>query len=158
MKIYSYNKLGEYVGESKARLNPLETELQGKDIFLIPANATTIKPPNPIEGKKRIYANGSWIYEDIVIEETIVTWEEIREKRNQLLRNTDWTQLSNCQLSEVEKEQYKQYRQALRDLPQQYENPEDVVWPQLKDYLYKFPKKPNILKKLFTKTKRIDRD
>ncbi|WP_443083677.1 phage tail assembly chaperone [Vibrio sp. IB15] len=25
---------------------------------------------------------------------------------------------------------FRQYRQALRDIPQTYSNPEDVVWPQ----------------------------
>ncbi|OCH46128.1 hypothetical protein A6D96_22955, partial [Vibrio cyclitrophicus] len=25
---------------------------------------------------------------------------------------------------------FRQYRQALRDIPQTYTNPEDVVWPQ----------------------------
>ncbi len=61
----------------------------------------------------------------------IVTWDEIRQRRDELLCDTDWTQLSDCQLSEEEKEQYRIYRQALRDLPQQYENPNEVVWPEM---------------------------
>ncbi len=30
----------------------------------------------------------------------------------------------------VDASQARQYRQALRDIPQTYSNPEDVVWPQ----------------------------
>ncbi|CAK1790376.1 Tail fiber assembly protein [Vibrio crassostreae] len=30
----------------------------------------------------------------------------------------------------VDETPFRQYRQALRDIPQTYTNPEDVVWPQ----------------------------
>ena len=41
--------------------------------------------------------------------------QDLREKRNQLLAETDWTQIGDVVLAN--KEDWKTYRQALRDLP-----------------------------------------
>ena len=39
---------------------------------------------------------------------------QIREKRNRLLANSDWTQIPDCT---VDKQTWATYRQELRDLP-----------------------------------------
>ena len=54
------------------------------------------------------------------------SWEEIRQKRDQLIRDSDWTMIPGAT---VDQAQWSAYRQILRDLPQTYSNPEDVVWP-----------------------------
>jgi len=59
MKIYHYKKDGEYSHESNAKLDPMETVAQGKDIFLTPANATKLKPPANKANKARVFS-GSW--------------------------------------------------------------------------------------------------
>ena len=56
-------------------------------------------------------------------------WKSIREHRNTLLAQTDWTVSNNSTLSPVKIEEYRVYRQALRDLPQTYTNPNTIVWP-----------------------------
>lgn len=53
--------------------------------------------------------------------------EIARQERNAKLAACDWTQLAD---SPVDKEAWAQYRQALRDLPQQENFPLDIVWPQ----------------------------
>ena len=53
-------------------------------------------------------------------------WEAIRQKRDQLIRDSDWTMIPGAS---VDQAQWSAYRQVLRDLPQTYENAEDVVWP-----------------------------
>jgi hypothetical protein len=53
-------------------------------------------------------------------------WFDIREIRNQLLTECDWTQLSDIP-SEI-KELWSTYRQSLRDITSQT-NPFSITWP-----------------------------
>jgi hypothetical protein len=57
-----------------------------------------------------------------------ITAGEIRALRNELLKSTDWTQLED---SPVDKTVWATYRQALRDVPEQEDFPESVVWPAI---------------------------
>ena len=50
---------------------------------------------------------------------------ELREKRNQLLAETDYLALSDATLSE----DMRTYRQALRDLPANTSDPANPTWP-----------------------------
>lgn len=62
MKIFNYNpETFEYVAESTADQDPLDLSN-----WLIPAHATTIEPPDAIEGKSRNFIDGNWQYLDIV--------------------------------------------------------------------------------------------
>lgn len=59
MQVYKYDEqTKEYIGTEQALINPLESELQGKEIYLLPANATFEKP-NLQEGFASIW-NGKW--------------------------------------------------------------------------------------------------
>jgi hypothetical protein len=51
---------------------------------------------------------------------------DIREKRNQLLTASDWTQTVDAPVDQVA---WQDYRQALRDIPQQAGFPTDTTWP-----------------------------
>lgn len=71
----------------------------------------------------------SWVAEGnepLPAEGTEVTWDTIRAKRDQLIAGSDWTMIPGVT---VDQAQWSAYRQILRDLPQTYSNPEDVVWP-----------------------------
>ncbi|MDW6004717.1 tail fiber assembly protein [Vibrio mangrovi] len=57
-------------------------------------------------------------------------WDEVRLHRDQLISNTDWTQIPDAPLSESQQTAFAAYRQALRDIPQNYTDPDTVVWPQ----------------------------
>jgi hypothetical protein len=91
MKIYHYHSVtGEYLGDSIARESPLEP-----GVYLIPAHATDIKPPEPIEQKLRVFTQGQWVYEDIPVPEPAVPTEPIpsiedrlaaAEQENQVLK------------------------------------------------------------------------
>jgi hypothetical protein len=56
----------------------------------------------------------------------------LRNQRNILLTQSDWTQLPDAALTDKEKESWSKYRQALRDLPTQFTDLTKL----------KFPKKP----------------
>jgi hypothetical protein len=55
-----------------------------------------------------------------------VVTEKVRLLRNNLLANTDWTQVNDAP---VDKVVWATYRQALRDVPSQSGFPNQVVWP-----------------------------
>ena len=57
----------------------------------------------------------------------IQKWAEIREHRSELLKECDWTVLSDTPLSSS-LENWKTYRQELRDITSQ-ENPFNIIWP-----------------------------
>ena len=58
----------------------------------------------------------------------IVPFEQLRAKRNKLLMDTDWTQTIDVTLENDE--EWIKYRQALRDLPAQVEDPKNFTWPE----------------------------
>lgn len=53
--------------------------------------------------------------------------KSIRVKRNNLLSSSDWTQLGD--IPPGIKAQWSEYRQLLRDVPQQSGFPTSIVWP-----------------------------
>ena len=52
-------------------------------------------------------------------------WQELRERRNLLLAQTDYLALSDVTLTE----DMRTYRQALRDLPANTTDPANPTWP-----------------------------
>lgn len=56
-------------------------------------------------------------------------WAAIRAVRDRLLAECDWTQIPDVPLTEEQKEAWRTYRQALRDIPQMYVSIDDIVWP-----------------------------
>ena len=52
-----------------------------------------------------------------------------RAERDKRLASTDWTQVKDAALKEAKNTAYIEYRQALRDVPQQETFPYDVDWP-----------------------------
>ena len=57
-----------------------------------------------------------------------VTWEQVRAVRDKVLANSDWRAVKDRTMSQA----WKDFRQALRDLPQQNESANDAAdnWPQ----------------------------
>jgi len=56
-------------------------------------------------------------------------WEELRDLRDFKLSECDWTQIADVPLTEEQKTAWATYRQALRDLPANTEDPKNPVWP-----------------------------
>ena len=53
------------------------------------------------------------------------SWSSLRQRRNQLLTETDYFALADAPLTD----EMRAYRQALRDLPANTSDPANVVWP-----------------------------
>lgn len=68
---------------------------------------------------------------DEVVEVRTITydWHELRKFRDDLLDQTDWRAMKDRTLPTA----WKDYRQALRDLPNNYPDPSDAVenWPDM---------------------------
>ncbi len=132
LQVYSYNPVtGEYIGEDKAFPNQLE-----KGLFLIPANATDVEPPKAQNGKLRKWDGEKWTFENAPqpvekpsSESTPESKAAVaRYERNKLLLSTDWRMLPDVP-SKHSGEAWEEYRQALRDVPQQEEFPNNINWP-----------------------------
>jgi len=60
-----------------------------------------------------------------------VTWQQVRAERDRELAETDWRAVKDRTMSQV----WKDYRTALRDLPQNHDDAGDAcdAWPVMPD-------------------------
>ena len=65
---------------------------------------------------------------DVLIEHFDVSWDRVRLKRNQALADSDWRAVKDRTMSQA----WKDYRQALRDLPQNHADANSAcdAWPE----------------------------
>jgi len=63
--------------------------------------------------------------DDLPTEEVALFSEVFREKRDGLLKETDWWAVADRTMTQAETD----YRQALRDVPQQDGFPINITWP-----------------------------
>jgi len=56
--------------------------------------------------------------------------ETLRKQRNEKLGQSDFSMLPDHRLSRENEEEWKVYRQSLRDIPSTTENPENPIWPE----------------------------
>lgn len=95
------------------------------------------------EQKDPEYVDGKWVVGynvvDIPQEELDATAEgirieaenSVRNQRNNLLRESDWTQLPTGPLTQEQKDAWETYRQKLRDVSNQEGFPFDIIWPTM---------------------------
>ena len=56
-------------------------------------------------------------------------WVKVRKQRNQLLKDSAYIMVSDAPIDETQKQEWTTYRQVLRDIPQDYDSPDEVVYP-----------------------------
>ena len=54
----------------------------------------------------------------------------VRSRRNGRLSSCDWTQIGDATLGDHTAEEWRTYRQALKDIPQNHTRVSTVVWPE----------------------------
>lgn len=60
--------------------------------------------------------------------DSYITWKDIKAIRDVLLKDSDWADLPNSPVKN--KPAWLRYRQTLRDIPQMFNTPQEVTWPQ----------------------------
>ena len=62
MIIYHYDRITkEFLGSSEARLDPKETEIQGKEVYLIPTYTTIIEPLTLDIDEVAVFESDNWV-------------------------------------------------------------------------------------------------
>ena len=88
MKAYQYDsETKKYIGEIERQIDPLESQAQGKDIYLMPADSTDIVPPEAKEGYDIVFNGTGWEYKEIEKPEPYEPTE--LEKKQQELWETE---------------------------------------------------------------------
>jgi len=109
----------------------------GYEVFVHTSQPTPSKYENtPVSGPY-VFDNDVWtntwlsvpMTEEEIQQVNDLKWWEVRTQRNGYLRLSDWTQLPDSQLSDVDKESWRQYRQQLRDVTSTTLDPFEVILP-----------------------------
>lgn len=132
-RVYSYTDEGYYCGTTKAYQSPEEP-----GVYHIPRNATETAPGEIPSGKLAKYVPAVEGFEldgwEFVDRPEPVEKERPKPDpkliRDSLLRASDWTQLPDAPLNDAAKQAWKEYRQALRDLPASKGWPDKITWPE----------------------------
>jgi hypothetical protein len=114
---------------------PLQEQLDARGFMIVKTDIPYNMQTHKLESCKPFIENGYVRVSNVVpktikdIElEKIGAMQEIRNQRNQLLSESDWTQIPDA--PSAKKAEWAAYRQALRDFPSTIVDPRDsVVWP-----------------------------
>lgn len=130
MNIIIYDSTGRILRTVSTPGDPALQLLPGEQYLVGTANdaaqyivddAVVDMPQRPGEFYSFNYSTAQWVLDTVALERSI------RARRDGLLASTDWTQMPD--VAADTKQKYAEYRQLLRDVPQQDGFPEAVVWP-----------------------------
>lgn len=69
MKAYSYRNNGRYIGEYNCQIDPVRSVKEGKTVYLLPASATFVSPPNyDIMVEIPVWNGETWVVQELVNE------------------------------------------------------------------------------------------
>ena len=117
-------------GNLKRNLSEIKTikEKDGVKVFSVNEEQYTDLQDNcdasESSGVVTIIKSAEWLEN-----KTNEAWRKIREERNQLLKDSDYIMVSDAPITTEKKEEWETYRQVLRDIPQDYDSPDEVVYP-----------------------------
>jgi len=125
MNVYQTDLNGVFVGTTVADKDPLDSTR-----WLIPAGCVQAAPPTITDKQFAKWDGAKWNVQNIPVVEPdpepkpLSEAETVRAKRDQLLVASD-----SMALADRITDEWRTYRQALRDLPQQSGFPNSVTWP-----------------------------
>ena len=83
-----------------------------------------------------------YLSEYAILKNNEILAKKIRRKRNECLKDSDKYMLPDYPLSDEQRELAKQYRQALREIPEQPNFPMSVQFPEVIEFWWDTPQKP----------------
>ena len=101
----------------------LRGQIDSEEEYIANVLVVTDEEESPI-GELLTYTQASNLYENEIASYKL---DRLRFFRNRKLSETDWTQ--NPDVPESTRTNWKEYRQALRDITDTYTSLDDVVWP-----------------------------
>ena len=110
-----------------SKYQPFESEADA-DAHAAEYNGFVVDNPGGNQALWTVDASAKTVTRDADVEAAAATasaWEQVRAERNKLLAKSDWHAMSDLTMSD----DWKTYRQALRDLPANTADPTDVTWP-----------------------------
>ena len=125
MNVYQTDLNGVFVGTTIADQDPLD----GNN-WLIPAGCVETAPPTITDSQLAKWDGAKWVVENIPVVEPdpepkpLSEAETVRAKRDALLAASD-----SMALADRITDEWRVYRQALRDIPAQSGFPTNVTWP-----------------------------
>ena len=116
VKLYSYKGGYPY---------PLPSDMSNYNI-----NDFILAPEKPeVPADKKLGWNGTdWVLENYSDNEILIKWQEIINLRNELLKSSDIYIIRSVEDGITISQEWKDYRQALRDVTNQA-SPYTIVWP-----------------------------
>ena len=127
MNVYQTDLNGVFVGTTTADKDPLDSTN-----WLIPAGCVKTAPPTITDKQFAKWDGAKWSVETILVVEPdpelkpLSPAESVRAKRDDLLIDSD-----KMALADLITDEWRTYRQALRDLPEQDGFPNTVSWPDI---------------------------
>lgn len=64
MTRYFYDFNGLFLYPYECQIDPLESKIQGKPVYMIPPNSTDIKPPEINDNDTLRFVDGAWVIEE----------------------------------------------------------------------------------------------
>jgi hypothetical protein len=125
MNVYQTDINGVFVGITTADQDPLDS-----NNWLIPAGCVKTAPPTITDKQFAKWDGAKWSVETIPVVEpdpepkSLSQAETVRAKRAALLAASD-----KMALADRITDEWRTYRQALRDVPAQSKFPKNVTWP-----------------------------
>lgn len=129
MLIYNYNEDGFFTGTDEADESPLEP-----GVFLLPALATIIAPPNLMANQKALFDGEAWVAVDYRIDNSAGLAYEERQWRDWELVRAD-RELNKVQdgMGTGTVSAWRSYRCSLRNWPADENFPEQLHRPVAPD-------------------------
>lgn len=119
IRIVSTNNIGSQLSD-----NEQYVEGAYSDVMYYIENGIPVEMPE----KPDYYYVFDYYTKQWVIDENLAI-NNVLSQRNQLLFESDWTQIPNNPLTAEQQAAWATYRQELRDIPEQSGYPLNVVWP-----------------------------